>query len=138
MAEVFRAKRAGVEGFEKVVAVKRILPHLSDNKEFVDMFIAEAKMVAGLTHPNIVQIFDLGKIEKSYYIAMEHVHGRDLRSILKRAGERGTSVPRELAVLVASKVCAALDYAHRKKDDQGQKMRIVDRDVSPPKMLTSF
>ena len=89
MAEVFRAKRSGVEGFEKVVAVKRILPHLSDNKEFVDMFIDEAKMVAGLTHPNIVQIFDLGKIEKSYYIAMEYVHGRDLRTILRRAKERG-------------------------------------------------
>ena len=89
MAEVFRAKRSGVEGFEKVVAVKRILSHLSDNKEFVDMFIDEAKMVAGLTHPNIVQIFDLGKIEKSYYIAMEYVHGRDLRTILRRAKERG-------------------------------------------------
>ena len=96
MAEVFRAKRSGVEGFEKVVAVKRILPHLSDNKEFVDMFIDEAKMVAGLTHPNIVQIFDLGKIENSYYIAMEYVHGRDLRSILRRARERGMPVPLEL------------------------------------------
>ena len=138
MAELFRAKRAGVEGFEKVVAVKRILPHLSDNKEFVVMFIDEAKMVAGLTHPNIVQIFDLGKIEKSYYIAMEYVHGRDLRSILKRAAERGTGVPRDLAVLIASKVCSALDYAHRKKDDQGQKMRIVHRDISPQNILISF
>ena len=96
MAEVFKAKRSGVEGFEKVVAVKRILPHLSDNKEFVDMFVDEAKMVAGLTHPNIVQIFDLGKIEKSYYIAMEYVHGRDLRSILKRAREKGLRIPLDL------------------------------------------
>ena len=64
MAEVFKAKRTGVEGFEKIVALKRILPHLSENKEFVDMFIDEAKMVAGLTHPNIVQIFDLGRIEQ--------------------------------------------------------------------------
>src|SRR6185436_4572249 len=100
MAEVFKAKRSGVEGFEKIVAVKRILPHLSDNKEFVDMFINEAKMVAGLTHPNIVQIFDLGKIEKSYYIAMEYVHGRDLRSILRRARERGIRVPLDLCALV--------------------------------------
>jgi hypothetical protein len=138
MAELFRAKRTGVEGFEKVVAVKRILPHLSDNKEFVDMFVAEAKMVAGLTHPNIVQIFDLGRIDKSYYIAMEHIHGRDLRSILKRAGERGIAIPRDLAVLIASKVCSALDYAHRKKDDQGQKMKIVHRDVSPQNILISF
>ena len=138
MAELFRAKRTGVEGFEKVVAVKRILPHLSDNQEFVHMFIAEAKMVAGLSHPNIVQIFDLGRIEKSYYIAMDYVHGRDLRSILKRAAERGTSIPQDLAVLIASKLCSALDYAHRKKDDQGQKMRIVHRDISPQNILISF
>jgi serine/threonine protein kinase len=138
MAELFRAKRTGVEGFEKVLAVKRILPHLSDNKEFVDMFIDEAKMVAGLGHPNIVQIFDLGKIEKSYYIAMEYVHGRDLRSILRRAKERAVAVPQEVAVLIASKVCSALEYAHRKKDDKGQKMKIVHRDVSPQNILISF
>ena len=138
MAEVFKAKRTGVEGFEKVLAVKRILPHLSDNKEFVDMFIDEAKMVAGLAHPNIVQIFDLGKIEKSYYIAMEYVHGRDLRSILRRARERDVRIPLDLSALVVSKVCAALEFAHRKKDDRGQKMRIVHRDVSPQNILISF
>jgi serine/threonine protein kinase len=138
MAEVFKAKRSGVEGFEKVVAVKRILPHLSDNKEFVDMFVDEAKMVAGLTHPNIVQIFDLGRIEKSYYIAMEYVQGRDLRSILRRARERGTRMPLELCALVASRVCSALEYAHRKKDDRGQPMMTVHRDISPQNILISF
>src|SRR5438093_1281914 len=116
MAEVFKAKRSGVEGFEKVVAVKRILPHLSDNKEFVDMFVDEAKMVAGLTHPNIVQIFDLGRIERSYYIAMEYVQGRDLRSILRRARERAIRVPLDLCALIASRVCSALEYAHRNRD----------------------
>jgi serine/threonine protein kinase len=138
MAEVFKAKRSGVEGFEKVVAVKRILPHLSDNKEFVDMFVDEAKMVAGLTHPNIVQIFDLGRIEKSYYIAMEYVQGRDLRSILRRARERGTRVPLDLCALIASRVCSALEYAHRKKDDRGQAMMTVHRDISPQNILISF
>jgi serine/threonine protein kinase len=138
MAEVFKAKRSGVEGFEKVVAVKRILPHLSDNKEFVNMFINEAKMVAGLTHPNIVQIFDLGKIEKTYFIAMEYVHGRDLRSIVKGAKERGMRIPLDLAVLVVGKVCAALEYAHRKKDDRGRAMKIVHRDVSPQNILISY
>lgn len=138
MAEVFKAKRSGVEGFEKVVAVKRILPHLSDNKEFVDMFVDEAKVVSGLAHPNIVQIFDLGKLEKSYYIAMEYVHGRDLRSIQKRAKERGLRVPLDLSVLIISKVCAALEYAHRKKDDQGRPMVIVHRDISPQNILISF
>ena len=138
MAEVFRAKRSGVEGFEKVVAVKRILSHLSDNKEFVDMFIDEAKMVAGLTHPNIVQIFDLGKIERSYYIAMEYVHGRDLRTILRRARERGVAVPLELSAFVVSRVCAALEYAHRKRDEEGHPMLLVHRDVSPQNILLSF
>ena len=138
MAEVFKAKRTGVEGFEKVVAVKRILPHLSDNKEFVDMFIDEAKMVAGLAHPNIVQISDLGKLEKSYYIAMEYVHGRDLRSILRRAKERGLRLPLDLTVLIVSKVCSALEFAHRKKDERGRPMLIVHRDISPQNILISF
>jgi serine/threonine protein kinase len=127
-----------VEGFEKVVAVKRILSHLSDNKEFVDMFIDEAKMVAGLTHPNIVQIFDLGKIERSYYIAMEYVHGRDLRTILRRAREREVAVPLEFSAFVVSRVCAALEYAHRKRDESGQPMLLVHRDVSPQNILLSF
>jgi serine/threonine protein kinase len=138
MAEVFRAKRSGVEGFEKTVAVKRILSHLSDNKEFVDMFINEAKVVSGLTHPNIVQIFDLGKIDRSYYIAMEYVQGRDLRTILRRARERGIAVPHTLAAYVVSRMCAALEYAHRKRDEAGEPMRIVHRDVSPQNILLSF
>jgi len=138
MAEVFKAKRGGVEGFEKIVALKRILPHLSDNKEFLDMFVDEAKMVAGLAHPNIVQIFDLGRIEKSYYIAMEYVHGHDLRTIMKRAREKGLRMPLDLSLRVVSQVCAALEYAHRKKDERGQPMEIVHRDVSPQNILLSF
>ncbi len=138
MAEVFKAKRSGVEGFEKVVALKRILPHLSDNKEFVDMFVDEAKMVAGLSHPNIVQIYDLGKIAHSYYIAMEYVHGRDLRSIEKRELEKGLRLPLDLGLYVVSQLCAALEYAHRKKDDRGRPMEIVHRDVSPQNILISL
>ncbi|HET6900109.1 MAG TPA: protein kinase [Vicinamibacteria bacterium] len=138
MAEVFRAKRTGVEGFEKVVAVKRILSHLSDNKEFVDMFIDEAKMVAGLAHPNVAQIFDLGRHDKNYWIAMEYVHGRDLRTIIRRARERGLKIPLDISTFIVSKVCAALEYAHRKKDDKGQPMLIVHRDISPQNILISF
>jgi len=138
MAEVFKAKRTGVEGFEKIVAVKRILPHLSENKEFLDMFVDEAKMVAGLAHPNIAQIFDLGRIEKSYYIAMEFVHGRDLRTIMRRAREKGLRMPLDLSLRVVSQVCAALEYAHRKKDESGRPMQIVHRDVSPQNILISF
>jgi hypothetical protein len=138
MAEVFKAKRRGVEGFEKTVALKKILPHLSDNKEFVDMFKGEAEMVSGLTHPNIVQIFDLGKIEKSYYIEMEYVHGRDLRTILKQAKEKGLRIPLDLSLRIVGQVCSALEYAHRKKDERGRPMEIVHRDVSPQNILISF
>jgi len=138
MAEVFKAKRSGVEGFEKTVALKRILPHLSENKEFLDMFVDEAKMVAGLTHPNIVQIFDLGRIEESYFIAMEYVHGRDLRTIMKRARDKGLRLPLDLGLRVVSQVCSALEYAHRKKDDRGRPMEIVHRDVSPQNILITF
>lgn len=138
MAEVFKAKRSGVEGFEKVVALKRILPHLSENKEFLDMFVDEAKMVAGLTHPNIVQIFDLGRIESSYYIAMEYVHGRDLRTTIRRAREKGLRLPLDLSLRVVSQVCSALEYAHRKKDARGRPMEIVHRDVSPQNILITF
>jgi len=138
MAEVFKAKRSGVEGFEKIVAVKRILPHLSDNQEFVDMFVDEAKMVAGLTHPNIVQIFDLGRIETSYYIAMEYIHGRDLRTLMRRAKDRGLRMPLDLALRIATLVSSALEYAHRKKDERGRAMEIVHRDVSPQNILISF
>ena len=102
------------------------------------MFVDEAKMVAGLSHPNIVQIFDLGRIETSYYIAMEYVHGRDLRTIVKRARERGTPAPIPLALFVTSRVCLALEYAHRKKDERGRPMLIVHRDVSPQNILISF
>ncbi|MBN2369750.1 MAG: serine/threonine protein kinase [Vicinamibacteria bacterium] len=138
MAEVYRAKRTGVEGFEKVLAVKRILNHLSDNQEFVEMFVNEAKMVAGLNHPNIVQIFDLGRIGKAYFIAMEHVHGRDLRTIVRRTQERGMRIPLDLTVFIVSRVCQALEYAHRKRDDDGRALLIVHRDVSPQNILISF
>lgn len=137
MAEVFRAKRKGVEGFEKVVAVKRILPHLSNNKDFVEMFVDEAKMVASLSHPNIAQIFDLGKIDDSYYIAMEFVEGRDLRTILSRARDRDIQFGVDLSALVAAKVGAALEYAHRHRDHEGKELRIVHRDVSPQNILVS-
>jgi len=118
--------------------LKRIRPHLSENKEFLTMFVDEAKMVAGLTHPNIVQIFDLGKIDTSYYIAMEYVHGHDLRSIVKRTRNKGLRMPLDLSLRVISQVCSALEYAHRKKDERGQPMEIVHRDVSPQNILIAF
>src|ERR1051325_10482040 len=97
MAEPFLAKRRGVEGFEKIVAIKRILPELSWNREFVSMFINEAKIAARLSHPNIVQIFDFGKIDSYYFIAMEYVHGENLRAIMQRAAERQVPLSADVA-----------------------------------------
>ncbi len=138
MAELFLAKRKGVEGFEKILAIKRILPHMSDNEEFVTMFIDEAKLAAQLTHHNICQIFDLGKIENAYYIAMEYVHGKDLRGILKSSRAKTKPMPVDLAVLVISKIASALDYAHRKRGSNGQPLNLVHRDVSPQNILISY
>src|SRR5262249_6465807 len=138
-AELYRARRSGVEGFQKIVAIKKILPHLADNEEFITMFADEAKLAAQLNHPNIVHIFDLGKIEGGgYFIAMEYVEGRELRAILQSAREVGTPLPIPLAVFIASKVAAALDYAHRRRDAEGHELTIVHRDVSPQNILISY
>jgi TonB family protein len=138
MAELFRARRSGVEGFQKIVAIKKILPHIAGDEEFMTMFADEAKLAAQLSHPNIVHIFDLGKIEGGgYFIAMEHVEGRDLRSILHLSRETGRNVPVPLAVSIVSKVAAALDYAHRRRADDGTDLHIVHRDVSPQNILVS-
>jgi TonB family protein len=139
MAELYKAKRTGVEGFQKIVAIKKILPHLADDEEFITMFADEAKLAAQLNHPNIIHIYDLGKIQAGgYFIAMEYVDGRDLRAIQKSARELGVPLPVPLAVYVASKVASALDYAHRRRDADGHDLGIVHRDVSPQNILISY
>jgi TonB family protein len=138
MAEVYRARMQGVEGFQKIVAIKRILPHLTDNEEFVRMFVDEAKVAAQLQHPNIIHIYDLGKIERSYFIAMEYIDGRDLRSILRTLEEKRARLPLGLALFITSRLAAALDYAHRKHDLQGKAMTLVHRDISPQNVLISY
>ncbi|MFN2386485.1 MAG: TonB family protein [Thermoanaerobaculia bacterium] len=139
MAELYKARRTGVEGFQKIVAIKKILPHMADNEEFIAMFADEAKLAAQLNHPNIVHIYDLGKIEEGgYFIAMEYVDGRDLRTILQAGRDNGAPLPTPLAVYIAAKVAAALDYAHRRRDHDGHELNIVHRDVSPQNILISF
>ncbi|HLN81781.1 MAG TPA: TonB family protein [Thermoanaerobaculia bacterium] len=138
MAELFRARRSGVEGFQKIVAIKKILPHIAGNDEFITMFADEAKVAAQLNHPNIVHIYDLGKIEAGgYFIAMEYVEGTDLRAVLRSGRDHDLPLPVPLAVYVASKVASALDYAHRRRDPRGEELRIVHRDVSPQNILIS-
>jgi serine/threonine protein kinase/tetratricopeptide (TPR) repeat protein len=138
MAEVFRAKSHGVEGFEKVLVIKRILGELSSNPQFTEMFINEAKIAVSLSHANIVQVFDLGKADETYFIAMEYVSGFDLATVLARSRSTGLGLPLELALFVSSELAKALDYAHRRRDAQQRPLNIVHRDVSPQNVLISF
>jgi serine/threonine protein kinase/tetratricopeptide (TPR) repeat protein len=138
MAEVYKAKSHGVEGFEKILVIKRILPELSENPQFVEMFINEAKIAVTLSHANIVQVFDLGRAEDTYFIAMEYVAGYDLATILERGARLKRPMPQELAVYVVSELAKGLDYAHRRRDGQLRPLNIVHRDVSPQNVLISF
>ena len=139
MAELYKAKRTGVEGFQKIVAIKKILPHLADDEDFVTMFADEAKLAAQLNHPNIIHIYDLGKIQAGgYFIAMEYVDGRDLRAIQQSGRDLNIPLPVPLAVYIASRVASALDYAHRRRDAEGNDLHIVHRDVSPQNILISY
>lgn len=138
MAEVFKAKSHGVEGFEKVLVIKRILPELSENPQFVEMFINEAKIAVTLSHANIVQVFDLGRAGDSYFIAMEYVAGYDLATVLRRSKKYEKPLPQELAVYIVSEVAKGLDYAHRRRDSHMRALNIVHRDVSPQNVLLSY
>src|SRR5450432_3580966 len=138
MAEVFKAKTFGVEGFERLLAVKRILPNIAEDEEFITMFIDEAKIAVQLQHANIAQIFDLGKVDESFFIALEYVHGRDLRSIFDRMRSRGEAVPIAMACYMVMQVCEGLDYAHNKRDGQGRELHLVHRDISPQNVLVGF
>ena len=138
MAEVFKAKTFGVEGFERIVAVKKILPSIAEDKEFISMFIDEAKIAVQLTHANIAQIFDLGNINGDYYIAMEYVAGHDLRVIFDRCVRTNKKLDIGCVCYIISKICEGLDYAHNKKDVNGEPMNIIHRDISPQNILISY
>ena len=138
MAEVFRAKAFGVAGFERLVAVKRILPNIAEDREFIKMFIDEAKIAVQLNHANIAQVFDLGRVEGAYYIALEHVFGRDLRALYDRARELGETIPVAQACFAVMKMCEGLDYAHKRRGTDGAPLDLVHRDISPQNILVSF
>ena len=142
MAEVYRAKTFFLEGSERIVALKRMLPMVSADKELVSMFIDEAKLAIQLKHPNICQVFDWGKVEDSYYLAMEYVSGCDLRAVFQRCRQQNidglSTMPMAQACFVVMKLCEGLDYAHNKKDPLGQDLGLVHRDVSPPNIMLSY
>lgn len=138
MAEVFKAKSFSHGGFEKLLVIKRILEHLSDNDEFVEMFIDEAKITVSLQHPNIVQIYDFGRISDNYYLSMECVEGKDVKGILRKLAQRRKLLPTEFAVYIAHEMAKGLHYAHAKADSEGKPLRIVHRDISPSNILVSY
>ncbi len=135
MAEVFRAESAGLEGFKKTVAIKRVLPHLSQKKEFIGMFLDEARLSAALSHSNVVQVFDIGVGDDTYFIVMEYVDGANLKSVIEHRKQLGRPLPIEIACLIALRTCEGLAYAHEVLDALGQPLGIVHRDVSPPNVL---
>jgi serine/threonine protein kinase len=137
MAEVFVAVARGADGFEKPVVIKRLLPQLAQIPRFQTMFLDEARIMLNLQHGNIVQIQDMGRMEGLPYLALEYVDGKDLRTVLRRVQDSGLSMPHGLSAYVASEVCRALDYAHRKTDEFGRSLNIVHRDVNPANIFIS-
>ncbi len=137
MAEVFRGKVSTVEGIEKLVAIKRILPRLTRQPKFIRMFLDEARLAMQLDHANIVHVFDIGQADGTFFLVMEYVEGTNLKHVVEeyRAGGRRLGLP--VTLYVMSEVCKALAYAHERKDLRGQPLHIVHRDISPPNILLS-
>ncbi|MFL5358050.1 protein kinase domain-containing protein [Archangium sp.] len=139
MAVTYRALMKGAAGVTKPVVIKQILPHFADDPDFVEMFVGEARLVAGLNHSNIAQVFDFGEIDGSYFLAMEFVHGQPLSKLLRRALKSGMpGVPLPLALFIATQMCDGLDHAHRHLGADGKPMGLVHRDVSPDNVLLSY
>jgi serine/threonine protein kinase/CRP-like cAMP-binding protein len=137
MAQVYRATALTSGGMRKLLAVKRILPELSTDPEFVSLFIAEAQLAMRLSHSNIVQVFDYGQVERSHYLAMELVEGWDLTQLLVRAGQLRRHVPVEVGCTIVAEVLRGLEYAHTRQSSSGEPLAVVHRDVSPHNVLVS-
>ncbi len=135
MAEVYLARATLAEGLQKLLTIKKIHPAFSENPHFVSMFKQEAKISTELNHPNIVQVFDFGKLGTSFFLAMEYVEGMDLMRLIKKGRRR---LPIGLAAYIVQQLAQGLDYAHKKKDSFGSHLGIVHRDVSPQNILVSF
>jgi serine/threonine protein kinase len=137
MGTIYLAKRLGVGGFEKTFVIKCMLDSLADDQEVQAMFIDEARLAARLAHPNIAQIYDFGVIEGTYYIAMEHIPGEDLRAIISRLRERKAKIPVPIALRIMLDLCAGLEYAHS-YTEAGKPMGIIHRDISPANIMVSY
>jgi serine/threonine-protein kinase len=138
MAEVFLAVAIGPEGFQRMLVIKRMLPHLSQDRAFVRMFVDEAKLCGLLSHPNLVQIFEFGSIEDSFFIAMEHVQGETMSAVRAKLFELGRIAPAAATLDIVRQVCLGLHYAHSLQSVTGQPLGIIHRDISPSNLMLSF
>ena len=137
MAEVFVGEAASVQGFKKKVAIKRVLPHLAQNRNFIAMFLDEARLGAKLNHANIVSVFDIGAADNTYFIVMEYVDGTNLKTLMEALRKQGKRFPLKEALYLCMEACRALSYAHELTDDNEVPLNIVHRDISPPNILVS-
>src|SRR5688500_9355856 len=135
MAEVFVAESAGIEGFKKQVAIKRVLPQLSKKEQFIAMFLDEARLSAHLSHSNVVSVFDIGVGDGTYFIVMEYVDGADLRALLEHQKKVGRPMNVEVAAFMAARMCQGLAYAHDLATADGKPLQIVHRDITPANVL---
>jgi eukaryotic-like serine/threonine-protein kinase len=138
MAEIFLATHVGPEGFKKHVAIKRILPHLTEDNDFVTMFLDEARLVARFNHPNLVQIFELGQVKKNFFLAMEYVQGSSMSKVVKACNKKKMPFPLEYGAKILSYACEGLEYAHNFTDPDGTPLNLIHRDVSPQNLMLSY
>src|SRR6185369_12411321 len=137
MAEIFLGRETTQVGASRLLAIKRILPHVADDPKFVEMFLDEARLAIQLSHPNICHIYEFGGLEGAYFIAMEWISGAPLGKIVRRARQSG-GVPFELAARIVANVAEALHYAHTARDANGNPLQIVHRDVTPHNVMVSY
>ena len=138
MAEVYKGRLSGAEGFEKLVVIKRLIGGASKDKEIISHFISEAKLSALLQHENIAQTYDFGELDGSYFIAMEYLSGKDLHSVLQRGRELGAPMAIAQALFVTAKICEGMEYAHSLKDFRQQPLHIIHRDLSPHNVFITY
>jgi serine/threonine protein kinase len=136
MAELYLARARGIGGFDKLLALKLVLPHLADDPEFISMFLDEARLAATLDHPNVVHVLDIGQVGAEHFYAMEYVHGRDLRALARVHGER--AIPLPCAVGITLGAAAGLHHAHERLGHDGRAIGLVHRDVSPSNVLVTY
>jgi serine/threonine protein kinase len=138
MAEIFLARSRGMAGFARYVVLKRILPERGTDPRWIEMFLDEARLAAQLQHPNVAQVFDLGRLGEGYFFTMEYVHGANMREVLVRCAQRGQRLSLAVALGVAVGAASGLDHAHERRDSEGQSLGIVHRDVSPSNLMLSY